>query len=71
MMLGDQSQRDTFARALLKISANGTSDDISKRVSQTNEKLFSEEMCARILRSIPEVAMYDDGTLKSGKDTKM
>lgn len=32
MMLGDQAQRETYARALLAISSNGTSDDISKRI---------------------------------------
>ena len=32
MMIGDQAQRETYARALLAISSNGTSDDISKKI---------------------------------------
>lgn len=53
MMIGDQAQRETYAKVLLKISKGGTSDDISRKIPQANEKLFTDDMCTRILQSVP------------------
>ena len=44
LMIGDQPQRETYARVLLSITKRegGTSDDtVSKRISQANEKYFT------------------------------
>lgn len=60
MMLGDQAQRETYAKVLLKLSKGGTSDDISRKIPQANEKLFTDDMCMRILQSVPQVAMYEE-----------
>ena len=49
MMMGDQAQRETYARVLLAISCDGLGDDISKRISNTNAIYFNEDMCTRIL----------------------
>jgi hypothetical protein len=53
---------------LLSISTGGISDEISCNVSQANEKYFTEDMCTRILQSVPAVAMYESKT--SGIDGK-
>ena len=48
-MVGDQAQRETYARILLSITQDGTSDDINQRVTHENEKYFTKDMCQRIL----------------------
>lgn len=53
MMLGEQDQRETYARVLLTLSKDGTSDDLSQKIAQANEQLFTEAMCTRILQSVP------------------
>ena len=70
MMIGDQAQRETYARVLLAISADGTSDDISRKIPLANERYFRTEMCTRILQSVPQVAMYESQEHPSGATAK-
>lgn len=55
MLVGDFSQRDTYAKVMVKITDNGS----MKVIRKNNEAYFIKEMCTRIIHSVPTLAIYE------------
>lgn len=55
MLVGDFSQRDTYAKVMVKITDNGS----MKVIRKNNEAYFAREMCTRIINSVPTLAIYE------------